>query len=476
MTNHLSLKRLRTRLVLAFVGMVFISGFSLAVFAGTQFQEFVYAQAESELMNETLSLTSSLTETLEHLDSARGSSSLQNYLYEEAIDFGGSITVLDANGELIMSTAASDKIEANGQEVISAQDNIVSANRRMTNHTEMIYVAAPVIYETSRIGIIQLATPTTQEQAQIQQQWIGLLVTVFVVTVFAFLLASWLAVTMTRPLGQLQSIVAKYAGGDLSERFKQKAPYEIQTLGDDFNSMAQELQSMIDEQRLFASNASHELRTPLASMKVRTELLLSDELDSKTEEQYLREVDEEVTRLGGLIEDLFLLSRIDSDRLEVGHEQVDVRRLAHAVVHTMQPRIEQKQLDFELEIRDDLPSIQANTNHIRTILRNIVDNAIKYTPDGGTIRWNISQNAYRLCISVTDSGIGIDTDDLAKITNRFYRADQAHSRTISGHGLGMSLVESITVLYGGELTIQSEGEGKGTEVRVELPLLTTELI
>ena len=99
-------------------------------------------------------------------------------------------------------------------------------------------------------------------------------------TLFALLLASWLAITLTRPLRQLQLSVNKYASGDLSERFSQSAPYEIQILGDNFNTMASELQSMIDEQRLFASNASHELRTPLASMKIRSELLISDQLDN----------------------------------------------------------------------------------------------------------------------------------------------------------------------------------------------------
>ena len=97
-----------------------------------------------------------------------------------------------------------------------------------------------------------------------------------------------------------------------------------------------------------------------------------------------------------------------------------------------------------------------------------MDNAIKYTPNDGKVAVTITHNEKALCIIVEDSGIGIDENDLDKITQRFYRADKAHSRTIPGHGLGMALVESITTLYGGTLSIHSDGENKGTRVQVEL--------
>lgn len=469
MSYLFNLKRLRTRLVLAFVGMVLLSTGSLAIVSGLQFRDFVFAEAQNDLTTETLSLASSLTETLENFSSARRSTAFQQYLNTQAQQIHANIIVLDANGNFAIGNETANP-DFSGQEIFEATNNRVGTDKRTNDNSEMIYTAAPVIYENSRIAIIQLSRQTTEQQEQIQQQWLWLALTVTVVTGLAFLFASWLSITLTKPLSQLQATVARYAKGHLSERFQQKAPYEIQALGDDFNTMAQELQSMLDEQRLFASNASHELRTPLASMKIRTELLLSDELDRDIQQQYLIEVDEEVTRLGGLIEDLFLLSRLDSDRLTIGHEAVDIRRLAGAVYRLMQAHIEQKSLQFTLDIADNLPNIQANTNHIRTILRNIVDNAIKYTPEGGTIIWSLRENNEQLCVVISDTGIGIKADDLEKITKRFYRADQAHSRTITGHGLGMALVQSIVTLYGGTLDIASDGEGRGTQVSVMLPI------
>lgn len=469
MMHFLSLTHLRTRLVLAFVGMVLLSMGLLAIVSGLQFRDFVFAQAQNSLTTETLTLSANLTETLEELSSVRQSATFQQDIDTLAEQLDASITILNPNGDFVIANTSANP-DLTGQEIISAQNNLVGQDRRMHNNIEMIYVAAPVLYENSRIAIIQIGRDTSHEQAQIQQQWAWLMLTVVMVTLFALLLASWLAVTLTKPLSQLQLSVNKYASGDLSERFMQSAPYEIKILGDNFNTMAGELQSMIDEQRLFASNASHELRTPLASMKIRTELLLSDQLDSDIERKYLIEVDDEVTRLGGLIEDLFLLSRIDTDRLKVGREMIDIRRLVSAVLYAIQPRIDQKSLNFTLDIAESLPQIQANTNHIRTIVRNIVDNAIKYTPDSGAVTVTITHNEKDICIVVSDTGIGINEDDLARVTQRFYRADQAHSRTIPGHGLGMALVQSITTLYGGTLNIQSEGEGKGTHVRVELPV------
>ena len=469
MISLIGWNRLRQRLVLAFVGMVLVSGGVLALFAGIQFRDFVLTEAVNNLTNTALSLASDLTETLEDGTSVGRSAAFQQFLETQANQIGASITLLDAGGNFVASSQTTES-DLNPQAINTAQTNLIGTSRNQnTNNVETIYVAAPIVYENTRVAIIQLSRSTEHEWEQIRRQWTWLLLTVTSVTIAAFLLASWISATMIRPLNQLQTTVAHYAQGDLSTRFSGSSLHEIQTLGDNFNQMATELQSMIDEQRLFASNASHELRTPLASMKVRTELLVSGELDTETQQQYLVDVDEEVTRLGGLIEDLFLLSRIASDRLEAGQEQIDIRRLAGTVLSTLQPRIDQKNLQVTFITPDSLPNLQANTNHIRTVFRNILDNAIKYTPEGGSVRCEIVQHEDTVCIEVTDTGIGIQPDELAQITKHFYRSDTARYHKIIGHGLGMALVQSITSLYGGELHVWSEGDGKGTQVRVSFP-------
>ena len=462
--------RLRTRLIIALVGMVLLSGGALAAFSGIQFRDFVYAEAENNLATATLSLTTNLSETLENINEIQNNPAFQNFIDAQATQLESNIVILNPNGHSIV-TSSNAVLDVTGNDVQAANNNQVGTDRRLNaNNVETIYAAAPVIYENNRIATIQLFRTTEREQTQIQQQWTLLAVTVLSITLIALIVASWLSITLTRPLSQLQGTVAQYASGDLSERFTQAAPYEIHTLGENFNQMAGELQAMIDEQRLFASNASHELRTPLASMKIRTELLLSDELDAATQTQYLHEIDEEVIRMSGLIEDLFLLSRIDTDRLELGQEQVDIHRLVMSVYNNVQTRIEQKQITLTRDFAEQLPNLKANNNHIRTIIRNVVDNAIKYTPNGGNINWSLQQQNNHIHMIVRDSGIGITDDDLGKITKRFYRADLARSQETPGHGLGLSLVQSITDLYGGQLHIRSEGAGKGTQVAVQLPI------
>ena len=149
--------------------------------------------------------------------------------------------------------------------------------------------------------------------------------------------------------------------------------------------MAQQVESMIEEQRAFASNASHELRTPLTTIRLRSEALREGTLDAETEEKYIAEIDDEVTRMGSLVNDLILLSRLDSGRAELGSDEVEIAPLVHGLLRELQPQIEQKELAVTVNIPPNLPTVAANPNHLRVVLHNVLSNAVKYTPANGQI-------------------------------------------------------------------------------------------
>lgn len=286
------------------------------------------------------------------------------------------------------------------------------------------------------------------------------------------LFGGWLARALTRSLTELRRTAQKMAAGDLSSRANTQAPAEVAELAHDFNQMASAVESMMDEQKAFASNAAHELRTPLTAIRLRTETLLEDAPDAALTEQYIVEIDAEARRLSRLVDDLRVLSRHDSQRLAVGKEQVDVGRILRALGQEFAPQIAEKRLIYRVKIEDELPTLQASINHVQMVLRNLIENGVKYTPAGGHV-WVSAENdvpSHSLRITISDSGIGIDPTDLPHLFKRFYRTDKSRNRAISGNGLGLSLSHALVSLYNGTLTIQSEGLGQGVSAELIWPL------
>jgi signal transduction histidine kinase len=202
---------------------------------------------------------------------------------------------------------------------------------------------------------------------------------------------------------------------------------------------------------------------------LRSEALRSGTLDAATSHQHIEEIDDEVVRLSGLVNDLLLLSRLDARQAEVGSEHIDPTRLARSAIAEIASLVETKRISLYLSISDNLPEITATSSHLYTVLRNLLDNAIKYTPEGGEITCSLCRDGQGLRIAVMDNGRGIEPAELPNVTKRFYRADKARTRSIPGTGLGLSLVDSIVAYYGGSMQVESEGLGCGTAVYVHWP-------
>lgn len=282
-------------------------------------------------------------------------------------------------------------------------------------------------------------------------------------------LGGWLARAITQPLTQLRQSAQAMASGKLDTRADNNAPQEVRLLADDFNIMATAVEQMMAEQRAFASNAAHELRTPLTTIRLRTETLLEDDPDEALQTRYINEIQDEVKRLGRLVDDLRILSRADAHRLETGQEWIDLAHVFSSLKREFTPTLNEKNLALILDLPDPPYVVQASINHIRTVLRNIIENGVKYTPEGGKIAVKATKINQMIQVEVEDNGIGIASDDLPQLFSRFFRADKAHSRRIAGSGLGLSLVQSIVTQYGGEIEIKSDGLGLGTTVFIRWP-------
>ncbi len=221
----------------------------------------------------------------------------------------------------------------------------------------------------------------------------------------------------------------------------------------------------------FVANVSHELKTPLASIKAYTETLLDWALhDENVNVRFLNRIEEQADRLNQLILDLLSLARLESGHEVFQHGPLAVSAVVETCIETHRGRAEAKELDLRLELGpiDESTLVVADEEAVHQILDNLIDNAIKYTPEGGWVRVACQLSDEAVEIEVADSGIGIPRDDLPRVFERFYRVDKARSREMGGTGLGLSIVKHLIQSIGGQITVDSR-VGEGTRFHVQLP-------
>ena len=221
----------------------------------------------------------------------------------------------------------------------------------------------------------------------------------------------------------------------------------------------------------FVANVSHELRTPLTAIQGYLETLLSGALEERENARRFLEIAlRHSERLGRLLNDLTDLSNIELGKVALRREPVRIDEVVASVVGIIAPRAARAKVDVTSHVPPDLPQVPADRDRLAQILINLVDNAVKYTPEGGSVTVTARRVAESTIeTAVTDTGIGIPPADLPRITERFYRVDRARSRELGGTGLGLAIVKHLVMAHGGQLGIESEQE-RGTSVRFTLPI------
>lgn len=239
-----------------------------------------------------------------------------------------------------------------------------------------------------------------------------------------------------------------------------------------------EQQRINDERKQFVSNVSHELRTPLTSMRSYIEALADGAWENpELAPRFLKVTQDETDRMIRMVQDLLHLSRIDTGKSQLNLEMIDIKELFDRVLSRFDMLINSneysdKTYSIDRQIMDETVFVEIDTDRFIQVLDNIMNNAIKYSPDGSKITGRIKHNKYtnRVEISITDQGIGIPQSDLNKVFSRFYRVDKARSRAMGGSGLGLAISKEVVEQHGGNIWVRSE-ENVGTTVYISLPIV-----
>jgi two-component system, OmpR family, sensor histidine kinase BaeS len=284
--------------------------------------------------------------------------------------------------------------------------------------------------------------------------------------VIALVLGIILSRTLTRPIRELTRATHAVSEGDFSQQVPVRSKDELGELAQAFNKMSTELSRSINARKQMTADIAHELRTPLSLILGHAEAVHDGVLSPSTENFEI--IREEATRLEHLINDLRTLSLADAGELSMQMETIEPQRLIQEVSALYQYQAQKKNITFELETATDLPLIEADPGRMTQVLTNILDNAVRHTPEGGRITLAAREVEDMVELSVQDSGPGLNVDAVDRIFERLYRADPSRFREDGGSGLGLAIAKSIVQAHGGQISAESE-PGSGLKIKIRLP-------
>jgi two-component system sensor histidine kinase BaeS len=278
---------------------------------------------------------------------------------------------------------------------------------------------------------------------------------------FTYLLTSW----VLRPLLQITAITKKVADGNYSERVKAVSRYEGGQLADAFNHMAENLEMVERLRKNMVADISHELRTPLTNLRGYLEGL-SDSVIPPTRETF-QMLEQEVLRLVNLVDDLQQLARADAAKAFLDRQELSLHELLRQIMDLYRPNFQDKGIDVQWQLDPGSDLVTADRDKLLQAIRNLADNAWKYTPRGGIVTIAALRTADGITTVFTNSGAVIAEYDIPFLFERFFRADRSRSRDAGGAGIGLAIVKELIEAHGG--TVGAESDENGTRVWFNLP-------
>lgn len=294
-------------------------------------------------------------------------------------------------------------------------------------------------------------------------------ITFMILYAISFLLCAYFLFIIIRPIHRISKITAQYADGNFSQKINLHTSDEIGYLAASIDYMANEMNTIEDDQRKFVSNVSHDFRSPLTSIKGYIEAIMDGTIPVEMQGKYLNIILFETERLNKLTNSLLELNKYGSHgKTILDVSSFDINHMIRMTAQTFEGRCKEKHISFELILSGHTLFVNADSNKIEQVIYNLIDNAIKFSHHDSTIVLETTEKNEKVFVSVKDSGIGIPKDSLNKIWERFYKSDLSRGKDKKGTGLGLAIVREIILSHGENINVIST-EGVGTEFIFTLP-------
>jgi len=328
------------------------------------------------------------------------------------------------------------------------------------------FVATPIVSHGKLIGCVYMNEYDAEQGALLQ----ALQRTVFFITLFLEIIIILVSVMFSRTysyrLGKVMRSIRNVRDGDYSHKLSLSGNDELNILGNEFNELVDRLDTSEKKRNRFVSDASHELKTPLASIKLLSDSILQNDMDPDTIKEFVGDIGNEAERLNRLSQKLLTLSRIDSNAAPMP-QVTQVFPIVQRVARMLQPTATKQNIQISIECNADI-SVSIAEDDLYQVIFNLIENGIKYNKADGVVSFTANSKTDTVQIQISDTGVGIPSDSLSHIFERFYRVDKARSRSTGGSGLGLSIVRNIVKQNRGTIHVESR-QNIGTTITITLP-------
>ena len=359
---------------------------------------------------------------------------------------------------------------AEGQLTSRAVLDVLGLFRPFDQGVEWVaYSTAGLVQNGQTIGVLLLTSPMQGTMERLFTLQDKMILYFLIAAGVAMVIALVFSRVITRPIVSLTRSIQRMGRGDLSVRVPVKGSGELRRLSETFNTMSEKLEMLDKSRNQFVSNASHELKTPLATMKILLEsIIYQPDMDAGMRTEFLTDINKEIDRLNLIISDLLTLVSMDSKTMRLNRTTFSLAQVVTDTAHRLALVMEKRHQELKLQLNDRC-DMYADCAKLTQVVYNLMENASKYTQEGGVIRVRLIRSGRDAILTVSDNGPGIPKEDQSHIFDRFYRVDKARSRETGGTGLGLSIVHQMVLMHGGTVTVDSE-EGNGATFTVELPI------
>lgn len=420
----------------------------------------IHPAIKKSLIIETESLARQLGERL--ATSSEPLADIVRNLYQQE---GVSIRVFDERGDELAAATAGKLAK-----VKTISPSLLDAVRRGSEHFESIYqdwrwvysVSLPVIIG-GKAAVLQCYYPRTKEDRIIMPR--GLVTALVLIALFTAIITRFL----TRPIRELTRAAKELSRGRFGVTVRVRSRDEISQLRRTFNEMSQRLAAFHQSRKELFADISHEIRSPLARIQSDAELLIDREMSKEEREEHLQAICEEVEGISRLVEDLSIMSQIEDNQLRLKISPSPLQQLLIREAGKFRPQFGEKSVTLRQIMPEDISPVMMDDKRIGQVISNLLTNALRYTPPGGTIELGVRVNGNMATVWVRDTGPGIPPEALPRIFDRFYRVDPSRSRISGGAGLGLAIAKHFVEAHGGTIRAESE-PGKGTCIQFTLPL------
>lgn len=384
----------------------------------------------------------------------------QNIIDNVSYNTQAAIMIFDNNGLIITESGGTTgnykKADAKLAERILSDKKVVSTDIFTDeNGDKLLTVGSALKYNGEIFGGVvfnQRVPEIKKVYGRIFEQSV---IFILIAMLFSAILFYIAAKKITTPIQKISSAVKEFSKGNLETRVEIQSDNELGELAENINHMAGSLQNLEKLRRGFISDVSHELRTPMTTISGFVEGILDGTIPEENKNEYLKVVLSESKRLSRLVTNLLHISRMESGENRLNKIVFDINELMRLTLLKFEMMITSKNLEIDLNLDDEKIYVFADKDSITQVLINLINNAVKFTPDGGKISLIIKTHADKAFVSIINSGHGIESEKLEHIWDRFYKADSSRSADRSGVGLGLYIVKRILTFHGEDISVQS---------------------